>query len=128
MAKKERYTVEQVCEAIRSQKGLLSMAANRLGCSYMTVWNYSQKYPEVKQAIEESKESMLDLAEGKLFQEINAGNMTAIIFFLKTKGKARGYSERQEITGAEGGPVMGRVVVVDSQECKDMLEQVRAGK
>ena len=128
MAKKERYTVEQVCEAIRSQKGLLSMAANRLGCGYTTVWNYSQKYPEVKQAIEESKESMLDLAEGKLFQEINAGNMTAIIFFLKTKGKARGYSERQEITGAEGGPVMGRVVVVDSQECKDMLEQVRAGK
>ena len=29
-------------------------------------------------------------------QAINAGNLTAIIFFLKTQGKSRGYSERSE--------------------------------
>ena len=48
---------------------------------------------------------MLDFAESKLFQKIKEGDSTAILFYLKTQGKARGYIERSEVTGANGGPV-----------------------
>ena len=41
-------------------------------------------------------ESSVDLAESKLIEAIKDGNLTAIIFFLKTQGKSRGYSERSE--------------------------------
>ncbi len=44
----------------------------------------------------EARESSIDLAESKLIEAIKAGNLTAIIFFLKTQGKSRGYSERSE--------------------------------
>jgi len=39
----------------------------------------------------------LDLAESKLLKAIEEGQIAAIIFYLKCKGKKRGYVERQEI-------------------------------
>ena len=42
----------------------------------------------------EARESSVDLAESKLIEAIKNGNLTAIIFFLKTQGKSRGYVER----------------------------------
>lgn len=41
---------------------------------------------------------------GKLLQKALGGNLTAQIFYLRTKGKGA-YSTRVEITGRDGGPV-----------------------
>ena len=37
------------------------------------------------------------MAESKLMENINGNDNTSIIFFLKTKGKKRGYVEKQEV-------------------------------
>lgn len=58
--------------------------------------------PEFKAAVEEVQEYTVDVAESELHKLIKAGETTAIIFYLKTKGKKRGYVERQELVGAEG--------------------------
>ena len=44
----------------------------------------------------------IDFAESQLHKQIRDGNSTATIFFLKTKGKKRGYVERQEIEATMG--------------------------
>ncbi len=90
MPRKQRYTADQVVQAIRGTKGFLTLAAKRLGCTLRTLENYANRYESVKEAVRENKETMLDIAEGKLFEQIQDSNMTAIIFFLKNKGKGRG--------------------------------------
>ncbi len=43
-------------------------------------------------------ERLVDLAESRLVQKIGEGDITAIIFTLKTKGRLRGWTERNEQT------------------------------
>jgi hypothetical protein len=50
-----------------------------------------------KKEVDDIQNVALDFAESQLHKQIQEGNTTATIFLLKTKGKKRGYIERQEI-------------------------------
>ena len=115
---------KKILQAIKDSQGLLTLAAKKAGVTPWTVWDYSRRYPEVRQAVDEAKESIVDFAEGKLFQLIREGNTAAIIFFLKTRAKDRGYIERSEITGADGTPLLE--VNVSSNETKEDINAVIA--
>jgi predicted transcriptional regulator len=103
---KEKYTTAQMIEALREKHGNLSAAARFLGCSRETVRRYISTYSTVQAVADEERETLIDFAENQLFQQVKDGNITAIIFTLKTIGKSRGYVERQEVTGADGGAVL----------------------
>lgn len=105
MSKPERYTAEQVATAITQSRGIIATAAESLGCTRQTVEKYINRYSVVKEACREARESTIDFVESKLLKNIDAGDTTAMIFFLKTIGKSRGYIERQEVTGADGGSI-----------------------
>jgi len=76
-----------------------------------TAYEWRKADPEfdkaVKEAVKQSHENGLDLAESQLIKKINQGETTPIIFYLKTKGRNRGYIERSELTGADGKPLNG---------------------
>ena len=80
-------------KAIRETRGALSAVADRLGVDVRTVYRARDRWPVVRDAIEEARERQLDFTEIKLHQLIADGNITAIIFYLKTQGKKRGYIE-----------------------------------
>ena len=100
--KKREETAARIIKALKETQGLLTMAAAKSGIGYRTVCRYVAEYPSVKAAAQEAKEAMLDFAEGKLYQNIKKGDNTAIIFYLKTQGKARGYIEKTEISNPAG--------------------------
>jgi hypothetical protein len=97
MAKKNRYTTSQVIEALRTSRGLLSMAAQKLHCDIDTVSNYCKRFPTVEAAKQESRVSLLDLAESRLWEAVDRGEGWAVAFCLKTIGRSRGYGERLDI-------------------------------
>ena len=99
------FTFEQIAEALRNSAGLKSQAAAKLSVSNAAVSGYMKKWPKLNEVVREAIDSTCDLAEGKLILAIQSGNLKAILFYLKTKGKDRGYVERSEWTGLGGGPI-----------------------
>ena len=101
----EKYTTAQIIEALREKHGNMAAAARFLNCSRNTISRYIDQYPTVKVVADEERETLIDFAENQLFKQVQDGNITAIIFTLKTIGKYRGYVERQEVTGADSSPI-----------------------
>ena len=77
-------------------KGIVSYACDMTGITRETYRQWKMKDPKFKEACEEVDETTLDIVESKLLSKINEGDLTAVIFYLKTKGKHRGYVERVE--------------------------------
>ena len=76
--------------------GIISYACESAGIARRTYYNWIEKDEKFKAAVEELSEEVIDKVESKLLRKINDEDLTAIIFYLKTKGKARGYVEMVE--------------------------------
>jgi len=53
-------------------------------------------------AVNDAAESTLDLVEKALINQIKSGSVQATTFYLKTKGRIRGYNEKQEVDITSG--------------------------
>jgi hypothetical protein len=112
----------KMVEALARTYGRVTDAAKIVDIDRTTHYRWLKEDEEYRTAVESVGEVALDFVEGKLFELIEGAerevmteagpimlketpNPTACIFYLKTKGKKRGYVERQEITGADGGAV-----------------------
>lgn len=126
-SKKREETAARIIKAISECNGLLTMAAKRAGVGSTTMNRYVHDFPSVKQAVLDAKEAMLDFAEGKLYSKIKDGDNIAILFYLKTQGKARGYIERQEVSGEGGQPVKVEITV-SSEMAKRLTEKIISGE
>jgi hypothetical protein len=92
----ERYTAQQVIDAVTTGKGLVTVAARHLGCHPDTIRRYRREYPTVAAAFQVQREGITDMAEAALYKAINDGQPWAVCFYLKTQGRDRGYIERHE--------------------------------
>jgi len=84
----------QMLEALEKSLGVVTTAAQKVGISRRQHYNWLKSDPAYCEAVAEINNISLDLAESKLFTAVNNGELSAIIFFLKCKGKKRGYIER----------------------------------
>ena len=110
---KQRYTPQQIADALHETRGMVFLAAKKLGCSDETIYNYAKRYKAVGDALRQQRGQFVDMAELKLWNAVNEGEAWAVQFALRTLGKGRGYVERQEVTGSDGGELVVRVVYAD---------------
>ena len=97
MDKTEQHK-KAMLDALEKSLGVVTSACKIVGIGRTTHYLWMENYPEYKKAVDDLQNVALDYAESKLHSQIKKENATAIIFYLKTKGKRRGYIERQEIT------------------------------
>ena len=99
---KIQQTKKALIEAMQKNLGVVSAACQAVGVDRSTFYLYSKTDPEFAQAVKDVEEYALDFDESKAYQQIKEGNTSMIIFYLKTKGKRRGYIERQEVEHSGG--------------------------
>lgn len=109
MAKK--ITQEQMLEAIKGTQGLVSKIQKKLEASigeticWDTVKKYIHKWSSCEEAVKAEKEAILDLAENNVFKELISGDIATSKWYLRMKGKERGYIETQEIHNVNADPL-----------------------
>ena len=89
----------RLLEALRKSLGVVTTACEKADVSRRVYYDWMKKDPKFRADVNDMNEVALDFAESQLFKNIQNGKEASTIFYLKTKGKKRGYIERQEIDG-----------------------------
>lgn len=76
--------------------GNITMACKGVPIVRETYYRWCREDAEFKASCEDVEEGLLDFAETMLQKKIRDGATAELLFFLKTKGKKRGYIERNE--------------------------------
>ena len=90
-------TFDQIAKALRANGGFITKTANALNVTPGAISKRIKENPELQKVKQAVADEALDFAEYQLGQQIKKGNLTAIIFFLKCKGKERGYVENTQL-------------------------------
>lgn len=112
MMTQKKMDTARVIALIEETSGNVSRCAKKLGCARNTLSAFISNHSTCQQALDNARESMLDEGESSLYDAVKDGESWAICFFLKTKGKSRGYIERSEHTGADGKDLTNTTVNV----------------
>lgn len=139
---------EDVVEALSECFGIVTDACRKSKVPRSTYYKWLNEDDDFRKAVADTQEEAIDFVEGKLFQKINGVQVrkgttgegdeqedvvydlppsdTAIIFYLKTKAKKRGYVERTELTGVDGQPVIWNEVKTYKPELNGNGTHVKA--
>tara|TARA_A200000159_G_scaffold38607_1_gene34981 strand:+ start:8407 stop:8772 length:366 start_codon:yes stop_codon:yes gene_type:complete len=115
---KTEHHKKAILEALEQSLGVVTTACRKIGVGRTTFYGWLKEDPEFKKQVDDISNIALDFAESHLHKQIKGGNTSATIFYLKTKGKNRGYVERTEHTGFEGTKLFD-VEIVRNVEADD---------
>jgi hypothetical protein len=97
---------------LRELSGNVAAVARFFGVTRQSADKYMRRRPSLLKIAGECRETMRDNAESALYNAVLAGEPWAVMFFLRTQAKSRGYVERTEVTGQDGRPIEEVVEVV----------------
>lgn len=83
-------------EALEKSLGVVTTACKQVGIARKTHYEWLKEDEEYRKAVEDVADVALDFAESQLHKQIQNGEVSSTIFYLKTKGKKRGYIEKTE--------------------------------
>ena len=101
---KHAITDKQIEEAIRKNGGWLTFAAKAVDLSYRQILRRVAQSERLQKVRDEVRERYLDIAESALITAVRGGEAWAVCFYLKCKGKGRGYIERESVVASDVRP------------------------
>jgi len=103
MNKTEQHK-KAIIEALEKSLGVVTTACKSVGVGRTQFYSWVKTDEDFKRTVDDIENIALDFAESQLHKQISEGSASATIFYLKTKGKKRGYIERSEVKIDNGRP------------------------
>lgn len=94
MLSKEKVTF---LKALENGMGIITNALEACNIPRAKYLLWYENDEEFSKLVSQVLEKQIDFVESKLLEKINNGDTQAILFYLKTKGKDRGYTEKPQI-------------------------------
>lgn len=88
---------EKMIQALELNLGNVTLSCKALGIARDTHYRWMREDKEYRKAVKDMENAALDFAESELLKQIAKGNPLSTIFFLKCKGKKRGYIEQNNL-------------------------------
>ena len=88
---------ESLLKSLEQSLGVVTVACKKADIPRSTYYKWLNEDEVFAKQVRDIENVALDFAESQLHTQIGDGNTSATIFYLKTKGKKRGYIERTEV-------------------------------
>ena len=102
---------ESILKALESSLGVVTVACKSADVPRSTYYKWLNEDEKFAEAVKDIENIALDFGESQLHKQIGDGSTSATIFFLKTKGKRRGYIEKSELDITSGDKVINMPVI-----------------
>jgi|TARA_B110000908_G_scaffold172206_1_gene238353 hypothetical protein len=102
MDKSRHIKKEAILSALENSLGVVTVACKSVDIPRSTYYKWLKEDEKFAEQVKDIENIALDFGESQLHKQIGLGNTSATIFFLKTKGKKRGYIERSELDLTSG--------------------------
>lgn len=102
MDKSRHIKKESMIKALESSLGVVTIACQKTDIPRSTFYKWMKEDEKFAKQVKDIENIALDFAESKLHNQIEKNNTAATIFYLKTKGKRRGYIEKSELDVTSG--------------------------
>ena len=96
MDKNRHLKKETILKALESSLGVVTKACKKTNIPRSTFYKWLKEDEDFAEKVKDIENVSLDFAESKLFEQMSDNNTSATIFYLKTKGRKRGYWEKQQ--------------------------------
>lgn len=95
---KPKYYKAKLLEALERSLGIVTPACKEVGISRNTFYLYYKEDEVFRASVDDINNITLDFAENQLLKKIKEGSERSILFYMKYRGKKRGYSDTLDIT------------------------------
>jgi hypothetical protein len=116
MNKVNEVKKKAMMEALEKSLGVVTQACKISSVSRTQYYQWLKDDPEFKKQTDDIAEIAIDFAESKLHSLISQESVPCTIFYLKTKGKKRGYVETQELAISEPNKKPSWITAEDEAE------------
>ena len=88
---------EKLLIALEKNLGIVTAACREVGISRDSYYSYYNTDEDFRKKVDDINDIVIDFVESQLYKSIKAGSERSILFYMKYKGKKRGYSEEINI-------------------------------
>lgn len=119
----EKYKAA-LLKALTNSLGIVTPACKEVGISRDRFYSYYNEDPDFKAAVDDIQNIQGDFVESQLFKKIQDGSEKSILFYMRYRGKSRGYTDSVDLTsaGKQLSPEV-KIIFIDGNKSNERSEE-----